>query len=286
MKEEKLASILPPPNLHLLTFMRFLKISMVVSSIFVSSLRINDSMNTQSGLPSSLTGNKILCRSILCSYNPQNETCDVLRTKRAKNKTKRFPGSKRSVPLTRFPEHPFFKKIRPGFAGISQPPGSVFEWPPNTVRRPFFFAFSLWVAARPLFALRSRSLAQRFVRGHALRFDDQSAEGQTRPDNRVRIRCIAIRIRARHAAIRIRVVVAAIDHTAYGSGIPICITEVCGGASVETAHRSHIHIKAVRHPGYPVAGDGHPLDITDTAIGHPYTPLADIISVVRDIHPV
>ena len=43
-------------------------------------------------------------------YNPQNETCDVLRTKRAKNKTKRFPGSKRSVPLTRFPEHPFFKK--------------------------------------------------------------------------------------------------------------------------------------------------------------------------------
>lgn len=44
-------------------------------------------------------------------YNPQNETCDALRTKRAKNKTKRFPGSKRSVPLTRFPEHPFFKKI-------------------------------------------------------------------------------------------------------------------------------------------------------------------------------
>lgn len=84
-------------------------------------------------------------------YNPQNETCDALRTKRAKIKTKRFPGSKRSVPLTRFPEHPFFKKIRPGFAGISQPPGSVFEWPPNTVRRPFFFAFSLWVAARPLY---------------------------------------------------------------------------------------------------------------------------------------
>lgn len=44
-------------------------------------------------------------------YNPQNETCDALRTKRAKIKTKRFSFSKRSVPLTRFPEHPFFKKI-------------------------------------------------------------------------------------------------------------------------------------------------------------------------------
>ena len=39
-------------------------------------------------------------------------------------------------------------------------------------------------------------------------------------------------------------------------------------------------------PGNPIAGGGHALDITDTAIGHPYTPLADIISVVRDIHPV
>jgi hypothetical protein len=38
---------------------------------------------------------------------------------------------------------------------------------------------------------------------------------QTRPDIRVRVRCIVIRIRVRHAAIRIRVVVAAIDHTAY-----------------------------------------------------------------------
>ena len=46
-----------------------------------------------------------------CAYNPQNETCDALRTKRAKNKTKRFSVSKRSVPLRCFPEHPFFKKI-------------------------------------------------------------------------------------------------------------------------------------------------------------------------------
>lgn len=43
-------------------------------------------------------------------YNPQNETCDDLRTKRAKIKTKRFSGSKRSVPLTCFQGHPFFKK--------------------------------------------------------------------------------------------------------------------------------------------------------------------------------
>ena len=40
---------------------------------------------------------------------------------------------------------------------------------------------------------------------------------QTRPDIRVRVRRIVIRIRVRHTAIRIRVVVAAIDHTAYGS---------------------------------------------------------------------
>lgn len=40
---------------------------------------------------------------------------------------------------------------------------------------------------------------------------------QTRPDIRIRVRRIVIRIRVRHTAIRIRVVVAAIDHTAYGS---------------------------------------------------------------------
>lgn len=43
-------------------------------------------------------------------YNPQNETCDALRTKRAKIKTKRFSFSKRSVPLRRFSGHPLFKK--------------------------------------------------------------------------------------------------------------------------------------------------------------------------------
>ena len=90
--------------------------------------------------------------NLYIKYNPQNETCDALRTKRAKIKTKRFSVSKRSVPLRRFPGHPFSKKFRPGFAGGWGCPGSVFEWPPNTVRRPFFFfAFSLWVAARPLY---------------------------------------------------------------------------------------------------------------------------------------
>ena len=43
---------------------------------------------------------------------------------------------------------------------------------------------------------------------------------QTRPDIRIRVRRIVIRIRVRHTAIRIRVVVAAIDHTAYGSFHP------------------------------------------------------------------
>lgn len=147
-------------------------------------------------------------------YNPQNETCDALRTKRAKIKTKRFSFSKRSVPLRRFSGHPLFKKNRPGFAGIFQPPGSVFEWPPNIVRRPFFFAFRFGSLRDRFLALRSRDFDYRFIRGHALRFDEFAAEGQTRPDTRVRIRCIVTRIHVRHAATRIRVVVAAIDHTA------------------------------------------------------------------------
>ena len=64
-------------------------------------------------------------------------------------------------------------------------------------------------------AFRLRDFDYRFIRGHALRFYEFSAEGQTRADIRVRIRRIVIRIRVRHAAIRVRVVVAAIDHTAY-----------------------------------------------------------------------
>ena len=63
-------------------------------------------------------------------------------------------------------------------------------------------------------AFRSRDFDYRFVPGHALRFDEFAAEGQTRADIRARIRRIVNRIRARHAATRIRVVVAASDHTA------------------------------------------------------------------------
>lgn len=85
-------------------------------------------------------------------YNPQNETCDALRTKRAKNKTKRFSFSKRSVPLTRFPEHPFFKKIstrlRRGLGLTRLSIGMASEHCPKAI---LFFAFSLWVAARPLY---------------------------------------------------------------------------------------------------------------------------------------
>ena len=39
---------------------------------------------------------------------------------------------------------------------------------------------------------------------------------QARPVIRVRVRSIVIRIRVRHTAIRVRVVVATINHTAYG----------------------------------------------------------------------
>lgn len=47
-------------------------------------------------------------------YNPQNETCDALRTKRVKIKTKRFSVSKRSVPLRCFQGYPNSARIRQG----------------------------------------------------------------------------------------------------------------------------------------------------------------------------
>lgn len=64
-----------------------------------------------------------------CVYNPQNEMFAPCKTKRSflKNETLLKP--------------PFSKNFRPGFAGGWGCPGSVFEWPPNTVRRPFFFRF-------------------------------------------------------------------------------------------------------------------------------------------------
>lgn len=48
------------------------------------------------------------------NYNPQNETCDALRTKRVKIKTKRFSVSKRSVPLRCFQGYPNSARIRQG----------------------------------------------------------------------------------------------------------------------------------------------------------------------------
>lgn len=153
--------------------------------------------------------------TIHLTYNPQNETCDALRTKRAKIKTKRFSFSKRSVPLRRFSGHPLFKKkIDPASPGSFSLPAQYLNGLRTLSEGHSFFAFRFRSLRDRFLAFRSRDLDYRFVRGHALRFDEVAAEGQTRPDNRVRTRCIEIRIRARHAAKRIRVVVAAIDHTA------------------------------------------------------------------------
>ncbi len=63
-------------------------------------------------------------------------------------------------------------------------------------------------------AFRLRGLDQRFESGHAERFKDFAAEGQTRPGIPTRIRCIVNRIRTRHAGKSKRVVGAAVDHTA------------------------------------------------------------------------
>ena len=63
---------------------------------------------------------------------------------------------------------------------------------------------------------------------------------QTRPDIRIRVRRIVIRIRVRHTAIRIRVVVAAIDHTAYGSfhlKSAYCQLSGCKGTHFQRGYR-------------------------------------------------
>lgn len=54
-------------------------------------------------------------------YNPQNETCDALKTKCARNKTKRFIPTKQNVPLNLCFYHS----------------NIVFEWAAYIVRRPF-----------------------------------------------------------------------------------------------------------------------------------------------------
>ena len=117
----------------------------------------------------------------------------------------------------RFPRHPIFQKIfDPASPGVGVAPAQYLNGLRTLSEGHSFFRFFRFGSLRDRFiAFRSRSLAQRFVRGHALRFDEFAAEGQTRPDIRARMRCIATRTRARHAATRTRAAVAAIDHTAY-----------------------------------------------------------------------
>ena len=116
-----------------------------------------------SGNKSSVYVSRISCRR---SYNPQNETCDALRTKRAKIKTKRFPGSKRSVPLRRFPEHPFFKKkFDPASPGSYSLPAQYLNGLRTLSEGHSFFAlgrcataFSLYAHAASLNALYAATL--------------------------------------------------------------------------------------------------------------------------------
>ena len=72
----------------------------------------------------------------------------------------------------------------------------------NTIPAPFVFRF---VACY---------FGYRLVGFDALRSLDFAAEGQARPDTRVRVRNSVIRIRVRHTAMRVRFAVATINHTA------------------------------------------------------------------------
>ena len=85
---------------------------------------------------------------------------------------------------------------------------------------------------------------------------------QTRPDIRVRVRRIVIRIRVRHTAIRIRVVVAAIDHTAYGSFHP----EKC----ILSAFRLQRYSFSARLPKIPPTSTGlRPYFLMSSYLRHP-----------------
>ena len=118
----------------------------------------------------------------------------------------------------------FSLQNRPGFAGVRadarRSPTPSFQLYLNGLRTSSEGRSLCVVALRfgsprdRFLVFRLRGLDQRFERGNAERFEDFAAEGQARPDIRVRIRSNVIRIRVRHAAIRIRVEVAAIDHTA------------------------------------------------------------------------
>lgn len=83
---------------------------------------------------------------------------------------------------------------------------------PQTLR--FSLCASLLSLRSRFTRFRLRYLDGRLVRCYAFRFHYFTAEGQTRPDIRARVRRNVTRIRVRHTATRIRVAAAAIDHTA------------------------------------------------------------------------
>lgn len=148
------------------------------------------------------------------------------------HKTKRTSGCAFLIPCPTL----FFQKNSPGFAGVRGLTPGVLSPSCSTVPSHnyirmasehcpkailSFVAFRFGSLRDRFSAFRLRGLDQRFVRCHARRFDDFTAEGQARADIRARIRSIVTRIRARHTRTRARVVVAAIDHTACSCGHPI-----------------------------------------------------------------
>lgn len=98
---------------------------------------------------------------------------------------------------------------------------------PNSTRHSVFHLSSTWAVPCPLLEVKPLLVGLGSL-GTALGTRPRRCTPisvslvvvQTRPDIRIRVRRIVIRIRVRHTAIRIRVVVAAIDHTAYGSFHP------------------------------------------------------------------
>ncbi len=161
-------------------------------------------------------------------YNPQNETEDGNKSKRTKIKTKRGSPQNEAYLRVRFfnrqPYSVFAQKstqLRRGHScRLAPPPTSSVQLYLNGLRTSSeghsLCVVALRFGARcdRFLAFRLRGLDQRFESGHAERFKDFAAEGQTRPGIPTRIRCIVNRIRTRHAGKSKRVVGAAVDHTA------------------------------------------------------------------------
>ena len=126
-------------------------------------------------------------------------TCIIRKTKRFAFFERTAHFFKTKCTFERYP--PFSKIFRLAYASIQH---LKRRW--NGVPTPFVFRF---VASLPLCYF-----GYRLVGFDALRSLDFAAEGQARPDTRVRVRSIANRIRVRHTAKRVRVAVATINHTA------------------------------------------------------------------------